>query len=1097
MMKKRFLIGFLVLFAIMAMCVGLVGCRGDSQEHTLTRHEAKEATCTEEGNIEYWECSHCDKLFADAEGKIPVTSVVVPKKAHTIPDDAYHAPVPSGCETDGTLAYWECTVCHGKFANQAGTKELTSIVDPAAHVLMAHKQESPTFTEPGKKAYYECSVCGKEFLDENAETAATEENTRIEPLGEETVEVSVTLQDTDGTPIESDEVRVRLTLQNAAFEKTYGADKPITVTDGKLDLNKIGAGEYKAVVTNNNSYFEAPLVIEKGVGTANLTLVKTKHIVTQCDTIAARNDDGEAFVFTTPWKDGETAPSVSLVNPDAITGKNYFVEFMVNTTGWTDYTSRIGIAIAGSAEDDSLTGFVLFTSGNVTETFRVKPGFKFDSAEAEDYAVLANGAGQGTNIALDAGELRMRAVRDGGKAYLYTYTNNEWQKLLEYKVADELEAAVVFGARISDSTGEVVLSEISYGKYHAQTVTSEKITLAYFEKDGKIYTTAGLETTLSELEVLPLSNIVLTLNTLNGASLEDKNVTLTSQTLGTLHGTVEDGNKVILQNVYAGKYVLQIEDYIYSYNVNIAETCEADVTVERLAYTYGDEKDLSVGVYGSTFAQQRGCDISESDPARIVVKTIFPTSNELTINTGAIGSTDFVMQFHVAAENFNSLTTWLGIRVAEGSAQHDTVGVVYCWQESGGNHVFKIADLYHAEGMSYYNANAHDAALWKQYVNLVTEQMLKDGIDMRIVRKDGKVTMLIKISGEWQELYTATLTNASADAKISFCFSGGGTWNDDEAQKVYCTHTFTDFTITALGTVAPLSEAELTLNTANNASLEGKKVTLTSQTFGTVQGTVGEGNKVILQNVYAGKYVLQIEDYIYSYNVNIAETCEADVTVERLAYTYGDEKDLSVGVYGSTFAQQRGCDISESDPARIVVKTIFPTSNELTINTGAIGSTDFVMQFHVAAENFNSLTTWLGIRVAEGSAQNDVVGVLYCWQRSGTNELFRVRELYHGEGMGYYNANAGSGWTDQMNVVTEQMLKDGVDMRIVRKDGKVTMLIKISGEWQELYTATLTNASADAKISFCFSGGGTWNDDEAQKVYCTHTFTDFTITALE
>ena len=83
-MKKRFLIGFLVLFAIMAMCVGLVGCRGDSQEHTLTRHEAKEATCTEEGNIEYWECSHCDKLFADAEGKIPVTSVVVPKKAHTI-----------------------------------------------------------------------------------------------------------------------------------------------------------------------------------------------------------------------------------------------------------------------------------------------------------------------------------------------------------------------------------------------------------------------------------------------------------------------------------------------------------------------------------------------------------------------------------------------------------------------------------------------------------------------------------------------------------------------------------------------------------------------------------------------------------------------------------------------------------------------------------------------------------------------------------------------------------------------------------------------------------------------------------------------------
>ena len=37
--------------------------------HTLEKVEAKEATVNEEGNIEYYKCSVCGKLFADAEGK--------------------------------------------------------------------------------------------------------------------------------------------------------------------------------------------------------------------------------------------------------------------------------------------------------------------------------------------------------------------------------------------------------------------------------------------------------------------------------------------------------------------------------------------------------------------------------------------------------------------------------------------------------------------------------------------------------------------------------------------------------------------------------------------------------------------------------------------------------------------------------------------------------------------------------------------------------------------------------------------------------------------------------------------------------------------
>ena len=46
--------------------------------HTLTHVPAKDATCTEEGNVEYWHCDGCDKNFADNEGEDELTTVTTP-----------------------------------------------------------------------------------------------------------------------------------------------------------------------------------------------------------------------------------------------------------------------------------------------------------------------------------------------------------------------------------------------------------------------------------------------------------------------------------------------------------------------------------------------------------------------------------------------------------------------------------------------------------------------------------------------------------------------------------------------------------------------------------------------------------------------------------------------------------------------------------------------------------------------------------------------------------------------------------------------------------------------------------------------------------
>ena len=67
--------------------------------HTLTHHAQKAATCTEAGNIEYWQCSVCNKLFSDEATTKEFTDaaiLVIPAKGHTF-------------DSEGN-----CTVCHYK-----------------------------------------------------------------------------------------------------------------------------------------------------------------------------------------------------------------------------------------------------------------------------------------------------------------------------------------------------------------------------------------------------------------------------------------------------------------------------------------------------------------------------------------------------------------------------------------------------------------------------------------------------------------------------------------------------------------------------------------------------------------------------------------------------------------------------------------------------------------------------------------------------------------------------------------------------------------------------------------------------------------------
>lgn len=177
--------------------------------------EYKAPTCTEAGNIAYWRCDDCGKLYSDAEGKTEITEadIAIPAKGHSPAsgwshDDAshWHACL-NGCGTqldkaahdtngaDGAcsvcgykeghkhsltrqqytdgcannpVTYYTCSGCSNLFLDENGTQVVTmdDIQKMSAHDLVHHTAVEATCEHAGNIEYWECDNCHKFFTDE-------------------------------------------------------------------------------------------------------------------------------------------------------------------------------------------------------------------------------------------------------------------------------------------------------------------------------------------------------------------------------------------------------------------------------------------------------------------------------------------------------------------------------------------------------------------------------------------------------------------------------------------------------------------------------------------------------------------------------------------------------------------------------------------------------------------------------------------------------------------------------------------------------------------------------------------------------------------
>ena len=139
---------------------------------TLTKVPAKAATCTEDGNIEYYQCSDptCGKLYKDAAGTQEITKADIVIKAGHTDLKLYPAKEPT-CDKDGCVAYWFCTGCDNYYFDNNGAVGEKTTVEKVAIPATGHKWVLVVggYTDGAPNHTIRCSVCGQKKDEAHAD----------------------------------------------------------------------------------------------------------------------------------------------------------------------------------------------------------------------------------------------------------------------------------------------------------------------------------------------------------------------------------------------------------------------------------------------------------------------------------------------------------------------------------------------------------------------------------------------------------------------------------------------------------------------------------------------------------------------------------------------------------------------------------------------------------------------------------------------------------------------------------------------------------------------------------------------------------------
>ena len=503
--------------------------------HSLTKVAAVAATCTKDGNIEYYTCT-CGKIFRDAAAAIEIAlkDTVIPA-AHTLEKVAA---VAATCTKDGNIEHWKCSVCGKLFSDKDGEHEITaaSVVVPAAHTLVKVAAVAPTETTTGLKEHWKCSVCGDLFLDEAGTKPTTLEEVTLPKLDPVT-EVTYTL--TDKLEVGKNYLVVSAYENGTAYalDNTLGAVS-VTIADGKITLSNddvvwsaqnsgsyvglkngddwLSAGSNKIKTTSSPDrttlYGDYQLTIFKDAGSQSAT-----YYVYYDNGFGASYDDNHKADKVYLFVEGNGTPVYPSVEPtdppvgETVTytltheleaGKEYLIvnssadgsayallnKVNSSSGSWSQSSNMSGTAVTISDGKIQLANNdAVWTSGTNADGFTFTNGGKWLNATSNGLTTASSADDVATRTWSYAGD-QLKLTSDSGSVYVMYYsTSNYFNASSSSHQSDNIYLFVKDDGSVTPHTHELVHHDAK------AATTTEPGNIEYWEctSCGKLYSDAA------------------------------------------------------------------------------------------------------------------------------------------------------------------------------------------------------------------------------------------------------------------------------------------------------------------------------------------------------------------------------------------------------------------------------------------------------------------------------------------------------------------------------------------------------------------------------------------------------------------------------
>ena len=665
--------------------------------------------------------------------------------------------------------------------------------------------------------------------------------------------------------------------------------------------------------------------------------------------------------------------------------------------------------------------------------------YGWDNANEGRFAAVAE--------ALKGDGLQIRMVRAKTYIRMFLKLDGAWVEVMNVAGVAKCDENAETDIRLLINGHKWEFSNIEYGSMTEESYKASSVTeaghQAYLAIDDMYFNPDGTLSSLEELtipQLSPITSVALTLKDESGnAVTTGTNVKISNvlSEIADIQTTVGENGVVTLAGttgVYAGlPYVVKVEGYAGTYTITFEGTTATIETLVLPEWEYSSASSVKVVAGSGNWAN--GTLTNDSTDDKIAFTAAFPVSKEVVVNTGTSfgGSVNYTLYFNLKMTGTNGWENRFGIRLTEGTGE-SVVGFYFFQQDQG---AIKVGAL---RGKIDFNTNGGEAA------STLNASMFVNGLEMKAVREQNKVTLYAKIGGKWEKV-SAEVTLSGGYGALGFSASQG-------------TFEYTDVALD----IKPAEDQTFSLTLKDgegNALSEGTTVLLTNPRGETVSKTTDAQGNVTLESPYFGDFIVEVNGTMFVVNFS-ADSLTVSKSIST-AWTYtGKEGEVTE----HKIADQGNVVISHDETSVTVAATWDNNDwkrDEVYVNVGDVlgDSTNYIVRFKITATLAGNWTERFGIRVVSKENDNNANAGFLIWDKGGDGICFGNLANY---------PDFGGGGPSDKTVLTEAMFAAGVDIQIIRNGNSATMYAKIDGKWQSVYTVSLADGST-AQLGFSAAGG--------------------------